>query len=176
MRKKYGGAGNRCGGKAKVPRESVVGPTPERAAQRAVLTRGADPTLAESPLGVLVAHRLIDNDHWRIAERYAEAKRIRFGSGQPRSINLTANTGGHDNGDDSGELWAKGILADAEAVFRNRPRQLRDSFDNAVVYKRWPSWFGARELSPARIPELAALIEMLGDLARVFGATPSKAN
>ena len=151
-----------------------LGPTPERAAQRALLTKGADPALAESPLGILVAHGLIGEDTCRAADKYSAAKRIRFGSGQPAALNLTgvgsaAYNPGLDTGKESGEVWAKAVLAQAETVFAARPRRHRDIFDNAVFYKRFPDWVGDRFLSPAHRPELAVLLDMLQELAARFG-------
>jgi hypothetical protein len=157
-----------------------LGPTPERAAQRALLTQGADPALAESPLGILVARALIDHDTWSAAEKYASAKRLRFGSGQPGGSHLmapgnAAYNPGLDTGSESGEAWAKAILADADAIFASRPRRHRDIFDNAVVYKRFPAWTGDRFLSPAARPELAILLDMLHDLAARFGMAKAPA-
>jgi hypothetical protein len=115
--------------------------TPELAAKRAALTKGADPAFAEHPLGILYVRGYLSDDHEQSRRMYAAGMAFGLLWGRvfkpPFAQSLLAEYV------PAGEtaLWDENDVAAAEARLRRitafmKERQVYDALVNAVVYRR----------------------------------------
>lgn len=154
-------------GRPRTARPKVDRGTPELRAKRQAMVGGADPVLAEHPLGILYARDILDADQYRAGLRYA----FLFGKVYGRT---TAATGemerlsGGDAGPDLSDRDAERYEADlrrARTCLLAVGRAAKDAVDNAAVYERLPAWlFRGRPAPGARRP----LVEGLRALDALF--------
>ena len=131
-----------------------------------MLINGADPQLAASASGILLANGFLTSDQYAAALRYGWAHAMTFG--RPWSHTCLYDDGrGHEARDELLEV-AKERLAAMDAVLSLEQRQ---AVGNVAVFGFVPMWFWTERLKLRSLAtderERAALIGGLERLARV---------
>ena len=135
----------------------AMGPTPELTAKKlALVGPHGDPVLASYPLGVLLARRIINQDHHDAAIYYAYIRGRVLGKAHPGP----AVNGVYDPGvDDRAQEVIEPLWRDACAALMGVSRRAKDAVDNMAYYQRFPAflWCDHRPVDPQLIAGLDAL-------------------
>jgi len=136
---------NKPGPKPK-PKQTRDGPTPEQILKKiALVGPTADIVLAEYPLGVLLARKLITQAQHDAGMHYAWL----FGKviGRTKPVSWGERGHGSNATNEFDEEVMKSWKAACEAM-KSRNRAVKDAVDNAAVYERLPG-FLFRPMRPA---------------------------
>jgi hypothetical protein len=134
---------------------------------RLLLCNGADPVLAASALGILLANRHISRDQVRAGERYAAARAILFGLARP--VVVADHLEPYDP-----PVRSDGHLARIRKRFegmiaRLGPDQKR-ALDAIVIDGKLPPWFRLVKAGlPLRPVDEAERVALIGGLDRLVG-------
>jgi len=180
VRRTPSGAPSRTGAKA-------LGPTPEHLRHRRALVGGAaDPSLAENPLGVLLARRLITEEERQAGLRFAWLYRLAIGKLTTAASDPLQPMQQPGPGPATPPLGAgrAAWLAAREADFDRARAALKEEGDGCLravvafaVAQEFAAWMGTvRALTPAEARRLEDARRGLALLAAHFGlpARPAK--
>ena len=154
------------------------GPTRQQRAWRSRLVGPSAPQhLAEYPLGILLARKLITEEEHEAGCRYARLFRLAVGGESLRAVNLVGRV--FDGPEERGEAWLAARAAEhaaARTLLARRGRRVRELVENVTVYQRLPAWcWSGQAPSAGDLRGLRRLRDGLADLYRYFSDAARRA-